>query len=84
MCDCIPLTDEFDYLRPDGCIIVSIDIRYNVPVSDLRFDGWYENSVHLWPKHIKQKPCVLSFDNPLVTDSSSSDSSDDSGYDTVH
>ena len=47
MHDCIPPTEEFDYLRPDGSIIVSIDRRYNVSMFELRFDGWYENSVRL-------------------------------------
>ena len=70
MYDCIPPTDEFDYLRPDGCIFVSIDRRYKVPLFDLRFDGWYENSVRLWPNHIEQNDCVLSLDNPLVIDTS--------------
>lgn len=36
----------------------------------------------LWPKHIEQNE--LSFDNPLVIDSSSSNVSGDSSYDTVH
>ena len=86
MYDCIPPTDEFDYLRPDGCIFVSIDRRYKVPLFDLRFDGWYENSVRLWPNHIEQNDCVLSLDNPLVIDTSNSSSNifDDSSFDTVH
>ena len=52
MYDCIPLSDDFDYLRQNGSITVSIYKRYNVPVFDLIFDGWYEKSVRLWPKHI--------------------------------
>ena len=36
----------------------------------------------LWPKHIEHNE--LSFDNPLVIDSSSSNVSGDSSYDTVH
>ena len=47
--DCIPPTDDFEYLRLNGSITVSMDRRYNVPVFDLKFDGWYENSVRLWP-----------------------------------
>ena len=32
------------------------DRRYNIPVVDLRFDGWYENSVVcLWAKHTEQR-----------------------------
>ena len=83
MYDCIPPTEEFDYLRPDGSIIVSIDRRYNVSMFELRFDGWYENSVRLWPKYIEQNGCVLSFENPLAIESSSN-VSDNYGYDTVH
>ena len=44
MYDFIPPSDDFDYLRANGSITVSIDRRYNIPVFDLRFDGWYENS----------------------------------------
>ena len=49
--DCAPPGDVFDYLRLKGTITLSIDGKYNVPVVDLRFDGWYENSVRLWPQH---------------------------------
>ena len=83
MYDCIPPTEDFDCLRPDGSIIVSIDRRYNVSMFKSRFDGWYESSVHLWPKYIEQNGCVLSFDNPLAIESSSN-VSDDSGCDTGH
>ena len=47
MYDCIPPTEDFDCLRPDGSIIVSIDRRYNASMFKSRFDGWYESSVHL-------------------------------------
>ena len=30
--DCIPPTDDFDYLRLNGSITVSMDRRYNVSV----------------------------------------------------
>ena len=49
--DCGPPGDDFDNLRLKGTITLSIDRKYNVPVADLRFDGWYENSVCLWPQH---------------------------------
>ena len=45
--DCIPPGDDFDYLRSNDTITLSIDRKYNVPVFDLRFDVWYENSVGL-------------------------------------
>ena len=44
MYDFIPSSDDFDYLRANGSITVSIDRRYNIPVFDFRFDGWYDNS----------------------------------------
>ena len=78
--DCIPPTDDSDYLRPNDRITDSIDRRYKVPVFDLKFDVWYENSVRLWSKHTEQTDCVLSFDNHNFNDNSS----DDSGYDAVH
>ena len=80
--DCIPSGDDFDYLRPNGTITFSIDRRCNVPVLDLRFDGWYESSVRLWPKHIEQSECVLLLvRTPLQTLGKCS--SDDCGIDTV-
>ena len=45
MYDFIPPSDDFDYLRANVSITVSIDRRYNIRVFDLRFNGWYENSV---------------------------------------
>ena len=53
--DLTPPGDDFNYLRPEGTITLSIDRKYQVSLIDIRFDGWYENSVRLWPKHTEQK-----------------------------
>ena len=45
--DLTPPYDDFDYLRPKGTITFTIDRIYNVPLIDIRFYGWYENSVRL-------------------------------------
>ena len=79
--DCTPPGTAFDYLRPKGTISFSVDKKYTVPVVDISFEGWYENSVRLWPYHTEQRKHFLQFQwTPLQTPSISSD---DSGYDTV-
>ena len=79
--DCTPPGAAFDYLRPKGTISFSVDRKYNVPVFYISFEGWYENSVHLWPYHTEQREHFLQFQRtPLQTPSISPD---DSGYDTV-
>ena len=80
----MPPGDDFDYLRPQGTITLSTDRKYNIPLVDIRFDGWYENSVRLWPKHIEQGNYFLLLQRtPLQTPSTSSLSSDDSSFNTV-
>ena len=46
--------DDFEYLRPQGTITLSIYRKYNVPPIDIRFNGWYEISVRL---------CILNREN---------------------
>ena len=48
-----PKGREFNYLRPEGTITYSTDTTYDVPRVDIAFDGWYVNSVCLWPKRKK-------------------------------
>ena len=73
---------DFDFLRPQGAIILSIDRKYNVSLVDPIFDGWYENSIRFWPKHIEQREHFLLLGrNPLQTPSITS--STGSGYDTA-
>ena len=77
--DCTSPGDDFDYLRPKGTITLSIDRKYNVPVVDLRFDGWYENSVRLWPQDPEQREIFLLLERtPLQTPCV-----DNSGFDTI-
>ena len=80
--DLTPAGDESEYLRPQGTITLTIDRKYNAPLMDIRFDGWYENSVSLWPKHSEQREHFLLLERtPLLTPSITSSS--DSDIDTV-
>ena len=80
--DLAPPGDDFEYLRPQGTITFSIDRKYNVILVDIRFDGWYENNVRLWPKHTEQrKHFLLLQKTPLQTPGVSPSS--DSGFNTV-
>ena len=45
--DLTPPGDDFNYLRPEGMKTLSINRKYQVPLIKIRFDGWYENSIHL-------------------------------------
>ena len=75
---------DFNYLQAQGTITLSIDRKHNIPLVDIRFDGWYKNSVHLWPKHTEQRDHFLLLQiTPLQTPSVNSLLSDGSGFDTV-
>ena len=80
--DCTSSSAAFGYLRPNGTISFSVDGKYNVPVVNISFEGWYEKSVRrLWPNHTEQRKHLLQLERtPLQTPSISSD---DNGYDTV-
>ena len=41
--DQTPAGENYSYLRPEGTITLSLDRKYNVPVADTQFDGWFEN-----------------------------------------
>ena len=78
--DCTSPGATFNYLRPKGTSF-SVDRKYKIPVVDISFEGWYENSVRLWPCHTGQREHFLQLQRtPLQTPSISSE---DSGYDTV-
>ena len=74
---------EFDYLRPKGHLIYKIDSDYNVPKIDIYFDGWYVNSVRLWPKGNEARKHFLRMERTLPCSPPIS-SFDESGVDTVH
>ena len=84
-----PRTNIFDqtparenYLRPEGTIRFSVDRKYNVPVVDIQFDGWFENSSRLWLKDTRQRDSFWLLERtPFQTPSVSSCS--ESGIDTV-
>ena len=50
---------EYEYLRPEGKITYRIDTTYDVPKIKIAFDGWYVNSVRLWPKNKNIRPHFL-------------------------
>ena len=62
-------------------ITLSVDRKYPVPLIDIRFDGWYENSVRLWPKHTEQREHFLLLQRTPPASRSISSLSD-SGIDT--
>ena len=67
---------------PEGTINLSVDRKYQVPLINIRFDGWYENSVRLWPRHTEQREHFLLLQRtPPASPSTSSLSN--SGIDTV-
>ena len=59
--DCIPSGDDYEHLRLSGTTTLSVDRNYNLPVFNLKFDGWFENSVHLWPRNAGLK-CMCHVD----------------------
>lgn len=82
--DFTPSGQEYDYFRPKWTITIEMDQRYNVPVLNIDFDGWYHNAVHLWPENNAQHESFLVLEiNPLSSGNVSSLDTADSGYDTV-
>ena len=57
--DSTPPGAAFDYLRSNSTISFSVDRKYNIPVVDIRFERWYENSMRLWPYHTEQREHFL-------------------------
>lgn len=41
---------KYDYLRPEGEIVLTMDTVFNVSMLDINFDGLFVNSVRLWHK----------------------------------
>ena len=80
--DLTPPGDDFNYLRPERTTTLSVDRKYQVPLIDIRFDGWYENSVRLWPKHVEQREHFVLLERAFLPSPSISSLSD-SGIDTV-
>ena len=87
----IEITDEiesrkdFDYLRPKGKLIYKIDSVYDVPKTDILFEGWYPNSVRLWPRDNKARRHFLMLERtPPVSPQISSFDDNESSTNTVH
>ena len=80
--DEIPKGERYDYLRPEGTIVYSIDRTYNIPMIQIIFDGWFQTSVRLWPKDNAARENFLLLERtPPISPSDSFFS--DSGIDTV-
>ena len=74
--------ERYDYLRPEGTIVYSTDRTYNIPMIQIIFDGWFQNSVCLWPKDNAARENVLMLERtPPISRSDSFFS--DSGIDTL-
>lgn len=39
-----------DYLRPETDIFLTKDEEFDIPVFEIRAEGWYFATIHLWPK----------------------------------
>lgn len=39
-----------DYLRPQTDIFLRKDEEFDIPVFEIRAEGWYSATIHLWPK----------------------------------
>ena len=60
-----PPGEKFNYLRTEGVINFTIDRKYNVPLIEIQFEGWFENSVRLWPKDNKARENLLLLERTL-------------------
>ena len=47
--DLTPSSADLHYLRPSGTVTFSVDEKYNIPILEIDFEGWYEISMCLWP-----------------------------------
>ena len=80
--DFIAQGSRFSYLRSQGTTTVGIDNKWNIPVVGVNFEGWYEPTIHLWPKDNAQTENLLQLKRaPLPPPDVSSLES--SGYDIV-
>ena len=59
--DNIKKGSQHKYLRLNGEIVLSIDKICNVLLFDINIDGWYPNSVRLWPKIKDAQQCFQSW-----------------------
>ena len=61
-----PKGSEYNYLRPEGIIIYSLDRMYDVPEKEIDFNGWYKRTARLWPKNSKMRTNFLRWKRTLV------------------
>ena len=79
----MPEGENFDCLRPKGTITYTIDRTYNIPLTELYFDGWFESSVRLWLKNNKMSSNFLLLERIPPLSPSISSFLSESGIDTV-
>ena len=60
-----------DFSRLNGTITLSFDREYGVTVFNMKFDGWYEKNVRVWPKHSEHSEYFLLPDRCQLTPSMS-------------
>ena len=75
---------EYNYLRPEGTIMYSIDRMYDAPETEIDFNGWYESTVRFWAKNSIMRWNFLRWKSTPVPSLSVSSLSYDSGFDTVY
>ena len=80
--DLTPPGEKFNYLRPEGVINLTIDRKYNLPLIEIQFEGWFVNSGRLWPKDNKARENFLLLER-IPPPTSSLSSTSDSEIDTV-
>lgn len=72
-----PSSAEFDYLRPSGTITFAVDEKYNIPILEIDFEGWYEISMCFCLYQTEYRVNILQLQG------TSSNRSGDRGYNTV-
>ena len=45
--DLTPSSADLHYLRPSGTVTFSVDEKYNIPILEIDFEGWYEMNMSL-------------------------------------
>ena len=50
-----PSSADLHYLRPGGTITFIVDEKYNIPILEIDFEGWYEINMCLWPYQTKHR-----------------------------
>ena len=87
--DTIDPSKHFDYLKPSSKLFYKVDDIYNVLRIDVNFDGWYPNSVRLWPKDNSARQYFLMIErapptSPQLSYFEADESEVECDIDTIH